>query len=291
MAKKIPVRNQITDSQIILEELFKHELQPIGERMVAEIMRKARSSTPAQRIKAVKELKWPGENAYLKKIKEASAEIALDAINNARKALPKVKRSKLTDEIDSIKLDDNLTTLLDQLPSDMKKKIIKNSELYVGAQLQDLEKTIQFQFASSHDTTDDMDILENDLKKAATEWISGNSITAGAGRLAATTINDCRNAFFFEPDVLDQIAAFEFVNGDPVTQICQDLAGTVFAKDDPNMFRYTPPLHWNCKSSIEPIPVGELGSQKIQDLQKVAGKSDGTIQFSEHSAHCAHCGQ
>jgi hypothetical protein len=47
---------------------------------------------------------------------------------------------------------------------------------------------------------------------------------------------------------LDELESFTFMNGDPVSPICQDLEGTTCSIDDPNFARYSPPLHHNCKS-------------------------------------------
>lgn len=287
------INKTIREATITLEEIFQEELAKIGDKMIAEIMRRAKQLTPAQRLNAVKELKWPGESDYMRIVKEALAEIALDAIQGARKEVPKAKSVQLTETIDAIQFAidaKDLTVLLEKLPTEMRKKIRKQADLLVGTQLQDLEKTIQFQYSDSIDSSDDLDVIRNDVQIAALEYIQGSSIRGGAGKAAAQTINDSRNAFFFDKEVLDEIAAFEFVNGDPVTEICQDLAGTVFAKDDPNMFRYTPPLHWNCKSYIQPIVQGKLGNREIEALKPSTRRIEETIQFSESKPHCSECG-
>jgi len=283
----------IREASIALEEIFQEELAKIGDKMIAEIMRRAKALSPSQRINAVKELRWPGESDYLRIVKEATAEIALDAIQTARKEVPKAKSIELTEVIDSIQLAidaKDLTVLLDKLPSDIRKRLVKQADLLVGTQLADLEKSIQFQYSDSIDTTEDLNVVRNDVQIAALEFIQGSSVRGGAGKVAAQTINDARNAFFFDKEVLTEIEAFEFVNGDPVTEICQDLAGTVFAKDDPNMFRYTPPLHWNCKSYIQPIVKGKLGNREIEALKPSTRRIEETIQFSEVKPHCNACG-
>jgi hypothetical protein len=196
----------------------------------------------------------------------------------ARKEVPKAKAIKLIECLDTRKFS---TTLLDDLPPDLQKKLQKQSQLLVDTQLQDLQKNLFFQYTDSYDTTDDMGLLQHDLEQTAMEFIDGTSVSAGSDLLAAKVVNDARNAFFFDKDVLEQVDAFVFTNGDPVTPICQDLNGTVFAKDDPNMFRYTPPLHWNCKSYIEPIPAGQLGDREIEMLKPSTKSLEDSIQFSE----------
>ena len=63
-------------------------------------------------------------------------------------------------------------------------------------------------------------------------------------------VNEGRDTFFFEPDVLDEIHSFTFINIAPVSAICRELAGTTFNTNDATSLRYTPPLHHNCKSYL-----------------------------------------
>lgn len=280
MARKISPRALIRDSASILKEVMLLELSTIGDAMVQKIIGRARGLSPSERLRAIKEIPWVGELEYQRKITEALAEVALDALTRARDEVPEAKKVKLAEEFDSIKLA-KATVLLEKLPRSVQKFIQKQAQLLVGTQLKDLETNLFYQYTDSYDTTDDFDVVEGDLKEAAAEYIEGQAVTSGAGLLSAKTVNEARNAFFFDNEVLEEIEAFEFVNGDPVTPICSDLDGTVFAKDDPDMFRYTPPLHWNCKSYIRPIVKGRLGSREIEKLKPSTKKIEETIQFSE----------
>lgn len=259
-----------------LQQVFKIELAAIGDEMIAQIMRRARKK---QSLAALKEIEWPGRLAYQAKILEAISTIAVAAIEGARKEIPKAKSVKLVEKIDSVKFAS--TTNFDKLPNDLQQKLLKQAQLLVGTQLNDLEQSVMYQYTDSYDTTEDPSVLENDLNGAAMEYIDGQAIPAGANILAAKTVNEARSAFFFDSDVLEEIDAFQFTNGDPVTPICQDLAGTIFAKDDPELFRYTPPLHWNCKSYIEPILSGDLGGRALSPLRPSTSELEDSIQFCE----------
>ncbi len=279
MAKNTP-RSLIKESASILKEVMLVELSSIGDAIIAKIIGRARGLSPSERLRAIKDVPWPGEMAYQQRITEALAEIAFEALQKARKEVPKAERIRLVEELDSTQF--AATTLLEKLPRSTQKFIRKQAELLVGTQLQDLQKNLFYQYTDSYDTTDDLDLVGADLREAAAEYIDGQAVTGGAGLLASKTVNEARNAFFFEPEVLEQVDAFEFVNGDPVTEVCQDLNGTVFAKDDPEMFRYTPPLHWNCKSYIRPILKGKLGGREIEKLKPSTKAIEETIQFSEN---------
>lgn len=302
MPRPTSPRSLIIDSASVLRNVMRIELSILADAMIKRIIGRARGLTRSQRLRAIKELPWTGELAYERKIREALAEISLDSLDDARIEMGLGRKFQFTEELDSLKLAAaDTATLLDRLPAKVKRGVLKQASLLVGTQLKDIETNLFYQWTNSHDTTDDLEVLEDDLNKAALAYLDSNAIAGGADLLASKVVNEARNGFFFEPDVIEEVDAFEFVNGDPVTEICKDLAGTIFSKDDPDMFRYTPPLHWNCKSWIRPILKGGLaraleknGQSKVEKLQPSTKKVEESIQFSEKyltdSPSCSHHG-
>lgn len=276
MAKKngVKVRQFIRESAAALKIIMQEHLAEIADNMVEQIRKNLERATPSQRVNAVNGVKPVGEQSYRADVLLAFSVIANEAIAMARKEVPKAKKAKLSD--------------FDKLPKDVQKQIKQQAKFLVGTQLADLAKNLFFQFDSSFDSTDSTAQIIDDLYDSADDYIKGVAISSGSGSLAAKVINDARNAFFFDNDVLEEIAAFEFYNGDPVSEICTDLAGTIFAKDDPNAFRYTPPLHFNCKSTILPILVGDPKANQIEDLKPSSKRIEDTIQFHEHNKYCSH---
>ena len=63
-------------------------------------------------------------------------------------------------------------------------------------------------------------------------------------------VNEGRDTFFFEADVLEEIHSFTFMNIAPKSPVCRELAGTTFNTNDAESLRFTPPLHHNCKSYL-----------------------------------------
>ena len=120
------------------------------------------------------------------------------------------------------------------------------------------------------------------MQENAEDFIDGPSVRAGAPLTAHQAIGEARSSFFLDDDVRKEIAAFEFVNNYPKdrTPICSELNGTIFSIDDPNMFKFTPPLHWNCRSVILPILAGDLKGRKIKKL-KIKKANEKYLQFSE----------
>lgn len=270
----------IREAGASLRDLFQEELADIATGITDILMGRARRLDPSQRYKATSsDIPWPGENAYRANVLDALALIALESLNAASKEVPKAK-VKYAEELENVSLADD--AILDRLPPPLRNKIKKRAELLVGTQLADLQKTIFFQYQNSFETTEDLNVVNQDIKEATVDYIGGTSISAGADLTAATIVNEARSAFFMEQDVLDELDAFVFTNGDPVTPVCIDLNGTVFAKDDPNMFRYTPPLHWNCKSYILPILKGNLNGRKVETLKPSTKALDDSVQFMEH---------
>lgn len=283
MAKKPNVRRDIKDAKEALKQVYLEGLTQLSAGVIEQVMRKAKSLPASSKMNATKGIKWPGENAYRQAVKAALASVAAQALNQARKEVPKAKNVKLCESLNSIKLSD-----FDRLPPKIRNRIQQQSQLIVDTQMQDLEKAVFFQFGHSYDSTEDDALIEKDLRGSAEDYLGGASIEAGSGLAAAQMINEARSAFFMDSEVQDELDAFQFTNGDPVSEICQDLAGTIFAKDDPEAFRYWPPLHWNCKSYILPILSGDLGDRSIEDLKPSSSDLEDQVQFSE-KARCG-CG-
>ena len=277
MAKKPNIRKQITEGKVALKELMSEHLAEIADSIISRVMTKLADLPESRRMNAIVDITPVGQASYKEQLLEAMAFIASDALEQVRKEIPNGKRVKLAEWNEhGVQLGE-----YESLPVAVRNKISKSAFLLFDTQLADLQKAIFFQFSHSVDSTDSMDLIRADLEEAAEDYVTGNAIEAGAGSIAAQVINDTRTEFLDSDEAKDEIEAYEFVNGDPVSPICQDLAGTVFDKDDPNRFRYTPPLHFNCKSYIVPILKGNLGKREVKKLAPSTQKLEDSIQFSE----------
>jgi len=58
-----------------------------------------------------------------------------------------------------------------------------------------------------------------------------------------------------DPDVKDIMAGemFSAIMDDQTTDICEALDGQIFIYGDPDIARFTPPLHYQCRSTLVPI--------------------------------------
>lgn len=276
MAKTTP-RVDIKDATQALKAIMQENLSAIAQAMINQIAANYNRLIPSKRFDAIKDVKPDGISFYKDALLNAYAVTAADSLAKARKEVPNKKGVRLSE------LNDEALMLgeFDSLPIDIQKRLKAMLDLLVGTQISDLEKAVMFQFMSSVDSTDSISLLVSDLGEAADDYITGPSIQGAASANAGQIVNEVRLAFFLDDSVTEDVEAFEFVNGDPVSPICQDLAGTVFAKDDPNLNRYWPPLHFNCKSYIVPILKGNLGNKEIESLTPSKDSLNKYVQLSE----------
>lgn len=278
MAKQVKskTKQQIIDGKAALKQIMQRELGKVAVHFVDQLVKHFKNSTDRKVMDALKKAEALAGRDYNIALKSALAVISSDALKQIRKEIPIKAKVKLSWEGEGIKLGE-----FENLPPDIQERIKAKADLLVGTNIDDLVKALSFQYQSSADSTDSVDLLQKDLDTAAEDFITGSSIDAGAGVTSAETINSARAAFYTDDSVSEALDGLEFVNEDPVSPICQDLAGTVFAVDDPEAARYQPPLHWNCKSYISPILNGNLDGRDIEELKPSNPSLDKYVQFGE----------
>lgn len=279
MAKN-KTRKDIHEARDVLKQIMIEGLQNIADLEIKQIMKNYRAATPSQKINATKNLKESGVAEYKNALLTAMAVIIADAIQKARQEVPTKKKVKMSEwDEEALQLGE-----YDKLPTKTKKRLKSQVDILVQTQKSDIDKSIALQFSSSVGSTKDEKILEYDLFEASRKYLDGPAIPAGSSVIAARGINEGRQAYFFEDDVLKEIEAFEFKNDIPETPICEDLNGTIFLANDPGFDRYNPPLHFNCDSYILPILNGNLGDREISKLQPSKADLEKWIQF--HDGKC-----
>lgn len=279
---KSQIRRLIQQGSLALKAVMIEHLSIMAENMIQQVIAHMKTLPESKRMDAIMDLQPKGVQAYREAMLAAMSVISADALKEARKEVPNGKSVQLSEDVEnSLQLGE-----FEKLPASIRNKLFRQYQLLSMTQITDLQKTIAWQFNHSVDSTDSLAILKADLEDAAYEMATGPRVTAGAGSIASQIVNETRGEFFDDPEIRSQISAFRFVNGDPVSPICQDLAGTIFDVDDPDRFRYTPPLHFNCKSYIEPIIELKSGME-ITKLKPSTAKLEDSIQFSEQVC-CGH---
>lgn len=273
---------QIKEGKEEIQKVMQSNLASIAGAMIAKIMKNAKNLKPSQIQNAIKDIKPMGLNAYKSDLKATLAVISSLAFDQVRKEVPSKSKVKLMENEERL-----LFGEFEKLPPNIRKRINTANQLLIGTQISDLEKAIFFQFNSSVGSEKSLREIEYDMTEKAESYIKSGTITAGSSVVAANIVNEARNAFFFNDEVLEEVEAFQFMNGDPVSEVCNDLAGTIFSKNDPDFFKYTPPLHYNCKSWIRPI-LKLNKNQKIEKLKPSTSKIEATIQFSDFAEAASH---
>lgn len=120
-------------------------------------------------------------------------------------------------------------------------------ETMTNTQIGDLKKKIDLQYQSSVGSTDSEMTLFNDLDQARLAFNTSPVIYSGPDILASQNINE---SILTETSDEPEVESYTFVAVDDAstTDICSELNGRTFSKDDPDLFRYHPPLHHNCRS-------------------------------------------
>jgi SPP1 gp7 family putative phage head morphogenesis protein len=143
-------------------------------------------------------------------------------------------------------------------------EVIKNLEktkLTLESQIADVKKGVGLQFQSSLSSTDSSSLLKKDLQDSLKKVVSGPIVRTGPDIIASQTINEARLLAAEEaneeqknlpPDERDEIESYTFVaeDDDRTSEICLELNGRTFAPDDPDVWRFHPPLHHNCRSTM-----------------------------------------
>lgn len=259
LAEKTP-KGLIKESKNRLTPYLREEIQSIGDRFVQDLIKAFNAASPSQKLLAYKSIHPVGRTKYVTDLKEWLTEVANLSLQQVLKEIPKAKEVQLSETI-------MLSTWkawakrnskrFEDLPIDIQKRITAQSELVVDGQLGDLEKAMYFKYASNvENSLGSAALLEETLQESADDFADSAAIETAATNASSTIVNESRNAVFFDDEVLEGVESFTFVNGDPVSDICQDLAGTTFSKDDAEAERYFPPLHHNCKSYIVANLVG-----------------------------------
>jgi len=148
-------------------------------------------------------------------------------------------------DISEIKLND-----FSKLPTHVQVLVQKQADLISTDSMNELKKRADFSFSSAQTRSEDINIIKQSMEDGTDKFIESNTVAVKGENVAALVVNEGRDAFFFEPDVLEEIHSFTFVNIAPKSAICRELAGTTFETNDASSLMYSPPLHHNCKSYL-----------------------------------------
>jgi hypothetical protein len=269
------------------KEVMKANLQFIGEKLVADVIRKYKQLPESGKLRAIDNIKLGGTAKYKRQLKGALTTTSTKALDQVSSEVPEASDVKLKNNEEFFTLLDNYGTIkfadndFSSLPAHVRKLITLQANRIVDRQASELEDRVAFTFMQSQQATDSAATIEKDLTNAAADYVNGAAVNTASNNVVSTLVNQTRNEFFFDDEVLEEIYAFRFNNSDPKAAICQKLVGRVFAKNDTEFLQYSPPLHFNCKSYLSAVLQTAKVKPEIEPLPPLTKEDRKSINLSE----------
>jgi len=237
---------------------IKEAMEFASAKYVNDVMNRYRQLSDAKKQNASSTVKMGGINNLKKDLKRTLTDTVAKAIEMARKEIPSKKDIELSNnERDMIRMVEKYGDASEiklnefsKLPTYVQVLIAKQADLIAADSLTDLRKRIDFSYSSILTKTKDENVIKQAMVEESEKFIESNQVEVKGTNAAALMVNEGRESFFFDDEVIDEIHSFTFVNFDPKSAVCIELAGTTFKTSDAESLRYVPPLHHNCKSYL-----------------------------------------
>jgi len=253
----------IEKSQKGLRVIMQFRLRQIRDKLIKDTIRNYNKLSDTKKVNATKGVEAGFSAKFKDDLFYALVQVGGESYDQVKKEIPGLENIQFADD-----------ETLSRLPKKTREYLKRQAELLTETMSNDLEKNTFFQFSSSIDSTQDENIIAQDMREAGDKYIDGAGTSVASGNAASFAVNKTRQDIFAEPEVLEQIESFTFVNPDPQVAICKQLAGKSFDSDDSSSLRYQPPLHHNCKSYVVSNLKGVKGAPKdLAPLQESIKKS------------------
>jgi len=248
--KEFPVSALIEDQATKLEKIMRAGLKARSAAMLSameKVIRAGKNATAVRNV--VLSITMPGVEEYVDSLRAWADETIKKTVKGTLKELGR-NETKLADD-------------LDELPLEMRERVIRSVLLLAGFQDSDIEKAVYFSFNENYLLPSDAEAAIEKMNKANDDYFDKRNIGVASVNASSNTVNNTRDDVFHTDDVFKDIESFIFANPAPVTAICNSLVGTVFSKEEYESSRWLPPLHHNCKSYIIAQTIGVKTNQKI----------------------------
>lgn len=216
-----------------------------------------------------------------------------DAVSEFEEALARLSSAQGDVEIDDAiyalgRISDKVNLIFgDYLTPAQKKAVQAKVEVFSETQKNDVIKSVDLQYQNSLLYAED-DELEQDMLDAADKIIGGPMTTAGPDVQASGVVNDglMEAADKYAEETGDQIVSYTYIakDDDRTTDLCRELDGMTLSATDPNVFKYSPPLHFNCRSYMQVNTSRTKNNPQITKIPKLTKVAQQQMQFSEYPA-------
>lgn len=251
---------------------IKTALQFSGKKFIADTMNRYRQLSKDKKQSATSKVVMGGSAKFKDALRSALSETMALGMNTALKELNKGKEVKLSSsEFDLKRMRDTYGDFseiklneLSKYPTHIQVLIAKQVDLISTQSLEDLKAKLSFAYSSIELKSSDEDVIEQNMEESLDEFTDAATVAIKGENVSALMVNEGRNSVFFNPDNEENIHSYTFMNSDPKTPVCRELAGTTFNTNDIESLRYTPPLHHNCKSYLRANLATSRGLDKLE---------------------------
>jgi SPP1 gp7 family putative phage head morphogenesis protein len=247
---------QIEMASVTISDTLRDNLERIRNNSLEAIRKLYNNSSENEKVLIPSKLlilNTSGINAFKRQLEDKLTSVSNDAIDQVKTEL------KTTTDVRASTIL-GIRFVSKKLPKKLSNRIKQQANLLAESTVNDLDKIVAFAFGDALATNAALEIIVNDIKNASDKFLEGGSVATAAANVASRIVNESRNEMFFDPEIMEEIETLEFVNDDPISPICQDLAGIVFDANDPEAQRYFPPLHHNCKSTLKANLIRKTGT-------------------------------
>ena len=164
-------------------------------------------------------------------------------------------------------------------------RVYSDADAFLMANLlgEEIENTLGASYISHSVDAESFEELESTLVGAVEDIPKKKEVVAQTIISAAKAVNTARLDLYDE--IENEIESYTFLNENPKTAICQYLNGKTFNKDELRV----PPLHWGCKSYINPNMKRWRNNPKIDKISITKEMREEMNLSKKPSFNCGPC--
>lgn len=252
-------------------EAIKSSLKFSGKKFIADTMSRYKQLPVDKKQSATSKVTVGGQAKFKSALRAEFANTMNLAISGALKEISKGKEVKLnSSEFDMKRIADTYGDFSDvklnelsKFPTHIQVLIAKQADLITNQSLTEVTSKLSFAFSNIELKSNDEDVIAQNMDEVLEDFVAGNTVAIKGENVVALLVNEGRNSVFFDPAIEDEIHSYTFMNDNPKSPICIELAGTTFNTNDAESLRYSPPLHHNCKSYLRANLKTSKGIEKL----------------------------
>lgn len=323
--KNPPESQLIRDSARRIRTLGRGALPELSRRYIRSVMIQKGKSNDATAIKAPVNATMPSMGAYLSALRAAYGLATIEAqdlqerafkrkgkklaefrlaegklkrvegaVSDFEKALEALNEAQTPDEISQAMsnlgvVSDRVNGIFsDYLSFGQKQNVAAKAEVFADTQINDVVKAVDLSYQSSLSYAED-DQLEQDMIDAADKAINGPMTIAGpdvqASQIVNETLDEAAQKYSEETGIDIVSYTFVAVDDESTTDLCRELDGSTFDPEDPDFKKYTPPLHYNCRSFMQVNTSETKDNPEVTGAPKLSKAAQGQLVLAEPSSH------